>query len=367
MEGKVLLVLSVSVLVVVLSKLKSLLLAAKPRHNLPPGPWTLPVIGSLHHLLSSPLLFRVLRGLAKKHGPLMTLRLGEVPALVASSMEAAQAILKVHDTSFADRYTPATSAIMTYGGIDLILSPYGERWRHLRKIVVQEMLTATRVQSFKHIRQEEVSRFLQGMAAPAAACTAVNFSTAVSKLINDAFLRECVGSRCKYQDEFLDAVHTASLLASGVTIADLYPSSRIMQMLGTAPRKGLACRQRIDRILRQIIQEAKEAMECDDKTVDDSFISLLLRLQKEGSMPIPLTNETIIALMFVSFLTLSPPSPLLIQPESNQARKLMNIPVCAQMFLLGHVSCGQRDLLDHAELGPDRTNPVASCDGQGTG
>ncbi|KAG2651746.1 zealexin A1 synthase-like [Panicum virgatum] len=300
MEDKLLLAVATAVVLVVLSWRLIIRpsLAAKPKLNLPPGPWMLPVIGSLHHLVSSPLLFRVLRGLAKKHGPLMTLRLGEVPALVASSMEAAQAILKVHDTSFADRYTPATSAIISYGGTDLILSPYGERWRHLRKIVVQEMLTATRVQSFKHIRQEEVARFLQRMAAAAATGTAVDFSTAVGKLVNDAFLRECVGSRCKYQDEYLDSVHTATRLASGLTIADLYPSSRIMQMLGTAPRKGLACRRRIDRILKQIIQEAKEAMECEDKTAHESFVSLLLRLQKDGSMPIPLTNETIIALMF---------------------------------------------------------------------
>ena len=304
MEDKLLLAVAAAVVLVVLSWRLIIRpsLAAKPKLNLPPGPRMLPVIGSLHHLLSSPLLFRVLRGLAKKHGPLMTLRLGEVPALVASSMEAAQAILKVNDTRFADRFAPATSATITYGATNLILSPYGERWRQLRKIVVQEMLTTTRVQSFKHIRQEEVARFLQGMAAAAANGTAVDFSTAVSKLVNDTFLRECVGSRCKYQDEFLDAVHTASQLASGITIADLYPSSRIMQMLGTAPRKGLACRQRIDRILRQIIQEAKEAMECDDKTAHESFVSLLLRLQKDGSMPIPLTNETIIALMFVSFI-----------------------------------------------------------------
>ncbi|KAG2659252.1 zealexin A1 synthase-like [Panicum virgatum] len=300
MKDKLLLAVATAVVLVVLSWRLIIRpsLAAKPKLNLPPGPRMLPVIGSLHHLVSSPLLFRVLRELAKKHGPLMMLRLGEVPALVASSMEAAQAILKVHDTSFADRYTPATSATIAYGGTDLILSPYGERWRHLRKIVVQEMLTATRVQSFKYIREEEVARFLQAMAAAAATGTAVDFSTAVAKLVNDAFLRECVGSRCKYQDEYLDAVHTVTQLASGITIADLYPSSRIMQMLGTAPRKGLAYRQRIDRILKQIIQEAKEAMECEDETAHESFVSLLLRLQKDGSMPIPLTNETIIALMF---------------------------------------------------------------------
>ena len=50
-------------------------------------------------------------------------------------------------------------------------------------------------------------------------------------------------------------------------------------------------------------------MECENKTAHESFVSLLLRLQKEGSMPIPLTNETITALMFVSFLiTLWPSS-----------------------------------------------------------
>ncbi|RLN09889.1 ent-cassadiene C2-hydroxylase-like [Panicum miliaceum] len=297
MEDKLLLAVAV-VLVVLCWRLIRPSPAAKPKLNLPPGPWMLPVIGSLHHLVGTPLIFRTLRGLAQTHGPLMMLRLGEVPALVASSVEAAQAILKVQDTSFADRFTPATIATIAYGGTDLILSPYGERWRHLRKIVVQEMLTTTRVQSFKHIRQEEVARFLQGMAAAAATGTVVDFTTAVSKLINDAFLRECVGSRCKYQDEYLDAVHMASRLASGITMADLYPSSRIMQMLATAPRKGLACRQRMDRILQQIIQEAKEDMECGVKIAHENFVSLLLRLQKDGSMPIPLTNETITALMF---------------------------------------------------------------------
>ncbi|KAK8449948.1 hypothetical protein SEVIR_7G289901v4 [Setaria viridis] len=278
MEDKQLLAVAVAVLlVVVLCKRR------KPRPNLPPGPWTLPVIGSLHHLMRSPLLFRVLRGLAHKHGPLMAIRLGEVPAVVASSVEAAQAILKTHDAAFADRFAPATFATAAYDATDLILSPYGERWRQLRKVVVQEMLTAAR----------EVARFLHDVAASAAAAAAVDFSKGVLKLVNDTFVRECVGSRCKYQDEYLDAIHGAIRLSSGITVADLYPSSKMMQMLGTAPRKALACRRRIDRILKQIIQENKEAI-----TDHESFVSVLLRLQNEGGMPIELTDETITALMF---------------------------------------------------------------------
>ncbi|KAF8658088.1 hypothetical protein HU200_059554 [Digitaria exilis] len=297
-------VLMLVVIIFVVCRLKLSSIATKPKLNLPPGPWTLPLIGSLHHVVfgnGTPLLFRVLRRLAQKHGALMTIRLGEVLAVVASSTEAAQAILKTHDAAFADRFTPTTFAAAEYdGAADIILSPYGERWRRLRKVVVQEMLTAARVRSFTRVREEEVARFVKEVAVSAAAGDEVDFSMGVSKLVNDAFVRECVGSRCEYQDEYLDAIHTAIRLSSGVTLADLFPSWRIVQMLATAPRKVLACRRRIDRILEKIIHEAKEAMDDMKDAAHDSFVAVLLRLQKEGTMPVELTNDTIMALMFVS-------------------------------------------------------------------
>uniref|UniRef100_A0A0D3GJ47 Cytochrome P450 n=1 Tax=Oryza barthii TaxID=65489 RepID=A0A0D3GJ47_9ORYZ len=57
--------------------------------RLPPGPWTLPVIGSLHHLAGQ-LPHRAMRDLARRHGPVMLLRIGEVPTLVVSSRDAAR-------------------------------------------------------------------------------------------------------------------------------------------------------------------------------------------------------------------------------------------------------------------------------------
>ncbi|KAL6844265.1 hypothetical protein ACP4OV_025938 [Aristida adscensionis] len=297
MEGKVLLALSVSVLIIVLSKLKSRLVA-KPKPNLPPGPWTLPVIGSLHHFIAGGLPHHAMRRLAIKYGPVMMLRLGEVPALVLSSPEAAEEALKTQDLAFADRNVNPTLKELAFDGNDVALAPYGERWRQLRKICVTELLTQSRVQSFQRIREQEVARFLHDVAASAAAGAAVDLSRMVSKLINDTLVLETVGNRCKYHHEFREAFTTGIRETVSLTLADLFPSSRVLRFFGTAPRKVLACRKRMQRVLEQIIQEKAEAMDGGDD-VNEGFVGVLLRLQKERTTL--LNHASIVGMLFSMF------------------------------------------------------------------
>ncbi|TVU19421.1 hypothetical protein EJB05_35568, partial [Eragrostis curvula] len=261
MESKVLLALCVSVLAALLSKLLKSLLLAKPKLNLPPGPWTLPVIGSLHHLIADGgLPHRAMRRLAHKYGPVMTLRLGEVPALVLSSPEAAREALKTQDLAFADRNVNPTLKALTFDGNDVALAPYGDRWRQLRKICVTELLTQSRVQSFQRIREQEVARFLRDVSASAATGSAVDVTKMVSKLINDTFVLESVGNSCKYQHEFLDAFSTGLRETFSLTF------------FAMAPRKVLACRKRMQRVLEQVIQEKAEAMDGGDEQ-NEGFVS----------------------------------------------------------------------------------------------
>ncbi|KAL6883409.1 hypothetical protein ACP4OV_010823 [Aristida adscensionis] len=309
MDAKVLLaavaVAMPALLVVVLSKLKSLLLDAKtaPKLNLPPGPWTLPLIGSIHHLVTSPSIYRAMRRLSQRHGPVMMLRLGEVPTVVISSPAAAQEVMKTHDIAFADRHINPTVAMITYNGTDVVFAPYGERWRQLRKICVLELLSVARVQSFRPIREDEVARLMRRLAAAGGAGEPVDLTRMIARFINDTFVRESIGSRCKYQDEYLDAFETAVRQTSVLTLADLFPSSRLMQLLGSAPRRALACRNRIQRILEQILQEKKDDMDRGDRAAagHEGFVEVLLRLQEEGTTPIPLTNDTIVAILFDMF------------------------------------------------------------------
>lgn len=162
---------------------------------------------------------------------------------------------------------------------------------------------AARLLSYRHIREEEVARFIQNLTTLAGAGSPVDLTKMIYRFINDTFVRESVGSRCKYQDEYLDAFRTALRQTSSVTVADIFPSSRLLQLLGTAPRKVFTARSRMQRVLKQVIREKMEAMDRGDDEEgagNECFLSVLIRLQKENSAPVELTDNTVVALMFVS-------------------------------------------------------------------
>ncbi|KAJ4801509.1 Cytochrome P450 [Rhynchospora pubera] len=66
------------------------------KSKLPPGPWTLPFIGSLHHLATAPLLHHALHDLSRLHGPVMYLRAGQIDLVAITSREAAKEVNSIH-------------------------------------------------------------------------------------------------------------------------------------------------------------------------------------------------------------------------------------------------------------------------------
>lgn len=132
--------------------------------NLPPGPPKLPIIGNLHQLIRiNTVPHRRLAELAKLYGPIIHLRLGEVPTLVISSADLAAEVMKTHDAVFCSRPLLMVAKELFYGASDIGLAPYGEYWRQARKISVLELFTAKRVQSFRSIREEEAVELMNDL------------------------------------------------------------------------------------------------------------------------------------------------------------------------------------------------------------
>ncbi|KAL6888799.1 hypothetical protein ACP4OV_009825 [Aristida adscensionis] len=279
--------------------------------RLPPGPWRLPVIGSLHHLLLDPLPHRAMAGIARRLGdaPLVYLRLGEVPVVVASSPAAARELMKTHDATFATRPWSATVRTMMVDGEGLLFARHGALWRQLRKVCVVELLGARRVQAFRRVREEEVGRAVAAVAV-AAACPAgeaVNVGERVAVLVNDSVMRAMIGDRFERREEFLAGLDEAVKITSGFNLGDMFPSSRLAKLLGGTARRAEANHRKnfelMDCAIRQH-EERRAAMAGDaDGAVqqEEDLVDVLLRVQREGGLEVPLTMGVIKAVILDLF------------------------------------------------------------------
>ncbi|WJX64896.1 hypothetical protein P8452_49622 [Trifolium repens] len=246
--------------------------------NLPPGPWTLPFIGNIHQIISNSLPHHCLKKLTEKYGPLMYLKLGEVPYIVVSSPEMAKEIMKTHDLSFCDRPNLLLSTIFSYNATDIIFSIYGEHWRQLRKICVIELLSVKRVQSFRSIREEEVSDLVKSISASEG--SVVNLTHKIFAMTYGITARAAFGKKSKHQQAFKSALQEIVFLLGGNCIVDLYPSIKVLQRLSWAKTKMKKLHKEIDMILQDIIDDHKRVH--NEESKDEDIVDALLKIQKEN-------------------------------------------------------------------------------------
>ncbi|CAN1258635.1 Geraniol 8-hydroxylase [Linum perenne] len=136
-------------------------MSSKTPANLPPGPSRLPIIGNLHNLGGKP--HESLAELAKIHGPLMTLKLGQVTTIVASSPEMAKEVLQKHDQVLSDRHLPLAVQADNHHEFGMTTLPVGPTWRTLRKICNTYLFTTQKIDSNQDIRRNKIQELLEGV------------------------------------------------------------------------------------------------------------------------------------------------------------------------------------------------------------
>nr|ABD39481.1 CYP82E4v11 [Nicotiana tabacum] len=139
----------------------------KPSKPLPPkipGGW--PVIGHLFHFNDDgddrPLAQK-LGDLADKYGPVFTFRLGLPLVLVVSSYEAVKDCFSTDDAIFSNRPAFLYGDYLGYNNAMLFLANYGPYWRKNRKLVIQEVLSASRLEKFKHVRFARIQASIKNL------------------------------------------------------------------------------------------------------------------------------------------------------------------------------------------------------------
>ncbi|KAL0013098.1 hypothetical protein SO802_000167 [Lithocarpus litseifolius] len=201
----------------------------------PPGLWKLPLIGNLHQLITSGSLpHSSLRDLAKKHGPVMRLQLGEVSAVIISSPKAAREVLKTHE-------------LCLHKGLTFLLS--------------------------------------------------INLSKNLFAMTNTVTSRAAFGEKCKGQDEFITLVKEIMVLCSGFNVPDLYPSLKFIASINGMKTALKILHQKRDSILQDIIDDHKMNMITTSTTNDSSckedLVDVLLKLQKSSDLKFEITTKHI--------------------------------------------------------------------------
>jgi cytochrome P450 len=275
--------------------------------RLPPGPWKLPVIGNLLHVVAAApgvLPHYTLRNLARKHGPLMHLQLGQYSSIVVSSARMAKEVMKTHDVSLADRPIILASEIVGYNGMGIGISPYGDYWRQMRKISNMELLSTQKVLSFRSIREDEVRNLITSIHSSMESGLPVDLSEKLFSLTNNIICRTTFGYKCKDQEFLIKIIKELISLTSDFDVADLFPSFKFLHAMSRTRPRLEKLHKSLDQIFDDIINKHAEQIDAGFNAGDrrEDLVDVLIRLKSRSSPEFPITNDNIKAVILDLFL-----------------------------------------------------------------
>ncbi|KAJ4745377.1 Cytochrome P450 [Rhynchospora pubera] len=271
------------------------------KSKLPPGPWTLPFIGSLHHLATAPLLHHALHDLSRLHGPVMYLRAGQIDLVAITSREAAKEVMKTHDANFANRPMTHVATVLIYGGTDIVYSS-GSYWRQLRRICTDELLSSKQVMRFSSIRNEEINSLLKSFSIIPDKSSA-NFTEMVSKLTINIIIRTAFGGKCKNKGLFLELMRETLEFFAVFNLTEFFPS---LSWLDVNMRRRLAkLHSKLDLIMEDIVHEHLQKQQQQNKREDEGLeydlVDVLINVKENGDLEEPMTKDNIKAVILDVF------------------------------------------------------------------
>ncbi|KAG8369396.1 hypothetical protein BUALT_Bualt14G0006800 [Buddleja alternifolia] len=231
----------------------------------------------------------------------MLLHLGNIPLLVVSSSDAAREILKTHDLIFSNR--PKSSvASGIYDCKDIAFCPYGEYWRQVKSICVHHLLSNRKVQSFRSVREEEVSLMMDKIKK---CCfyekSVVNLSEMFASLTNDVICRVGLGRKYSDGDEsgrkFKEVLERLGVLLGGFNVGEFIPWLVWIKYVDGLNGKVRRVAKEIDEFLEFVVKEHKD--EKRRKGINEDFVDVLLEIQRNGEGGFALDAISIKALILV--------------------------------------------------------------------
>ncbi|KAK4378995.1 hypothetical protein RND71_000857 [Anisodus tanguticus] len=119
-------------------------------------------------------------------------------------------------------------------------------------------------------------------------------------MTNNITAREAFGKKCKHKDEFIAAMKTITELSGGFDKPDIFPSYKILHSLSGVKPTIEKIHQMVDKILENIIEHKENRKEMISNMLHkEDLVDVLLRVQESGDLDIPISSNTLKAVILV--------------------------------------------------------------------
>ncbi|XP_044458759.1 geraniol 8-hydroxylase [Triticum aestivum] len=209
---------------------------ADARRRLPPGPRPLPLLGNLLDIGEHP--HRSFASLADIHGPLMFVRLGTVPAVVATSPEAAREVLQKKNASMAARRGLDAWRVMDHDANSMVALPPRGKWRAFRQHSRAALLGPRPLDEHRAVREEEARELVRRLSAAGGAPVDVAreaFVAMVNVLCRGMFSEKLDPA---VVSELTDVAEEAAVLSGLPNVSDFFPALAALDLQGIRRKAG---------------------------------------------------------------------------------------------------------------------------------
>ncbi|KAH6832657.1 hypothetical protein C2S53_006444 [Perilla frutescens var. hirtella] len=277
-----------------------------PKNLVPPGPRGLPLIGNLVEIASASNLPIYLWQLSKKYGPVMLMKIGRVPILVVSSSKLAKEMMKTQDLAFCGRPSLLGQKKMTYNCSDMVFSPYGDYWREVRKITAVHLFSLKKNQSFRPIREDEISRVIAKILSfshVSSDIQVVNLSDIALALGSTLISRIAFGERYGSEMHRLDVlVREVQAVLTTFYVSDYFPWFGWFDKLSGSINRLNRVFNNLDSFYEEMIDEHLDPKRVKKVEEEDDILDILIKIKEQASCSIDLDSNRIKALLTDIFI-----------------------------------------------------------------
>ncbi|XP_045800445.1 geraniol 8-hydroxylase-like [Trifolium pratense] len=251
----------------------------KNHSKLPPGPSPLPIIGNLLKLGNKP--HHSLANLSNVHGPIMTLKLGQVTTIVISSADIAKEVLQTHDILLSNRTVPDALSVLNHDQYSLSFMRVSPRWRDLRKICNYQLFSTKTLDGSQALRRRKLQNLLDDIERCSETQEAVDigkvaFKTTINLLSNTFFSADFVHS-AEEAGEYKEIVVSILKEVGAPNLSDFFPRLKYFDLQGIRKRSIVSVKKVLN-IFKRFVADRLKMREGTGSIGNDDVLDALLNI-----------------------------------------------------------------------------------------